>query len=234
MPRGEVDKIPVDKTIFMAIVKARGTSLRKLGGFDMPDVSCSDKTLRRALDDGWIRPIYAEQIARELNVDRDFLLGDPGVITKRILDAEDDIKTRYVYSKLNRYPHFSSIERDSLGSWEDKTLRSILTTFGINYDRQYVTMSLDEKYKLQKDIVNALSDVLYKRFPEDAYGNKSRYRHSILLGELECWYEDRLGIWDKKFDVTEYEKQSAKAKDFIAEFRDQKLPDYTNNPRLGL
>ena len=199
MPRGLVATVPVDKEFFMAVVQARKSSLRKLGGIGTPGVECSEKTLRRALDSGGIRLQYAEQIAKELNVDRDFLLGDPNVVPVKILKADKETKARFVQSKLKRYPHFSSLERDCIELWMDVTLKGILTAFRVSYDRQFMPMEIEKKYAFLEELCSKIAEVLQTHFPEDAYGDKSRWKYHAILAELDGWYEDQLGIPEETF-----------------------------------
>ena len=225
MPRGLVATVPVDKEFFMAVVKARKSSLRKLGGVGTPGVECSEKTLRRALNSGGIRLQYAEQIAKELNVDRDFLLGDPDVIPVRILKTDKETKARFVQSRLERYPHFSSLERDSIGSWIDVTLKGILTTFGVSYDRQFMPMETEKKYAFLEELCSEIAEVLQTHFPEDAYGDKSRWKYHGILAGLNGWYEDQLGIPEETFKESDDICPSDEHDDFDAEFWNSCLKD---------
>ena len=222
MPKGKVATVPVDKDFFIAVVKARKSSLRRLGSIETPNVCCSEKTLRLALNNGGIRLQYAEQIARELDVDRDFLLGTPGVVPKKILDAGKDVKIRYASAKAKHHPHFSSIERASLETW-DNTLKGFLTAFRISYDRQYLPLDTKQKYEFQWDMIDALIGVMEKHFPEDAYGNRRRNKYYALLAELESWYEE-LEIPRETFVGSYIGGESNEYDDFGKEFYGGEMP----------
>ena len=225
MPKGQVATIPVDKDVFMAIVRAKEWSLRRLGAPETMSVECSEKTLRRALNEGRIRPEYAEQIAKELDVDRDFLLGSDKLIPKTFRNAGKNNKIGYVLSRLKYFPYFRSVERDYAGSWTDVTLKGILTTFGISYEEQYGPMSLDQKYEFQKDLISAMTDAFRKHFSADAYGDDSVYRFLGMLDGLDNWYEDQLGIWDHPADDTDGSEYAPdKDDDFGAEFWNKDQP----------
>ena len=64
MPRKPVYTIPINKIIFKEIIKRKGYNIRSLT--DKLSI-CSERTLRRALNNGLIRPIYLNYYYHELN-----------------------------------------------------------------------------------------------------------------------------------------------------------------------
>ena len=60
MPRKPVYTIPINKIIFKELIKRKGYNIRSLT--DKLSI-CSERTLRRALNNGLIRPIYLNNIA---------------------------------------------------------------------------------------------------------------------------------------------------------------------------
>ena len=65
MPRKPVKMIPINKELFMDILKSKHLSIRKVGA----ESPVCDKTIRRALNDGKIKEKTALQLAAYLNVD---------------------------------------------------------------------------------------------------------------------------------------------------------------------
>ena len=63
MPKNRVETKKVNKKIFLKILKLRGLSIRKLGDVEQNLISASDKTIRRQLNEGRMRPLYIKEIA---------------------------------------------------------------------------------------------------------------------------------------------------------------------------
>lgn len=67
MPKNKVKTIPVNKKIFLYILQEKKSSIRKLGASE--DIDFSEKTIRRALNNGEMRPELVKQIAIHLNIE---------------------------------------------------------------------------------------------------------------------------------------------------------------------
>ena len=65
MPKRPVEMIPINKEMFLDILKKKHISIRKLGA----ESPVCDKTIRRALNAGKIKEKTALQLAAYLNVD---------------------------------------------------------------------------------------------------------------------------------------------------------------------
>ena len=74
MPKGIIYKIPVDKTVFMSIVKECGSSIIKLG--ECEKIDCTERTICRSLNEGKMTPGFLDQIAKHLDVDSRLLSGE--------------------------------------------------------------------------------------------------------------------------------------------------------------
>ena len=72
MPRGKVKMVDVNREVFDKVLDAKKSSIRKLAKI----VTCSDKTIRRELGKGGLRPQYVDEIAKVLNVDPRLLTGE--------------------------------------------------------------------------------------------------------------------------------------------------------------
>ena len=79
MPRGDLkDTVSIDKAIFKKILKLKGYKMKNLYEIIQTldsDYICSDRTLKRSLDNGTIRYVYLNKIAKKINVDPRFLSG---------------------------------------------------------------------------------------------------------------------------------------------------------------
>lgn len=74
MPKGTINKIQVDKPVFMTIVHECGSSIIKLGA--CAAIDCTERTIRRSLNEGKMTPCFLDQIARYLDVDSRLLSGE--------------------------------------------------------------------------------------------------------------------------------------------------------------
>lgn len=74
MPKGTINKIQVDKPVFMTVVRECGSSIIKLGACTAID--CTERTIRRSLNEGKMTPCFLDQIARYLDVDSRLLSGE--------------------------------------------------------------------------------------------------------------------------------------------------------------
>lgn len=185
MPKGEVDKISVNKEIFRAVLNAKGYSIRKLS--DEHDI-CSDRTLRRALNARQIRAKYIDGIAKLLDVDSRFLTGEIARNDPKMSRVKN-IPLNYYLAQIDNYP-YSRKELDDLQmtAIEDH-LKSILSLFDFSY-KQFEALDFETQYNFQHDLFDSMANVLAKYFKEDGYGNKERPALDTLILSLEGYYED--------------------------------------------
>ena len=106
MPKGKINKIPVDKAIFMTIVRECGSSIIKLGKLsEVEENACTERTIRRALNNGEMTPRFLNQIARFLDVDPRLLSGE---LHKRANSYSDEfLRSLYIAQlKVENYPYY--------------------------------------------------------------------------------------------------------------------------------
>lgn len=182
MPRKPVYAIPINKTIFKEIIKLKGYNILSLT--DKLSI-CSERTLRRALEKGFMRPIYLNIIAQNLDVDPRFLSGEIFLNDPKYKFYSLD----YYYHELNKYP-FSRKAFDELKNLDIKNhLSHIFSLFKVSYE-QFENLDFEKKYNLQHDLFETIPQILSKYFSEDAYGNKDMNGLYQLVYELENYYED--------------------------------------------
>ena len=110
MANKETPKVPINRDRFFEVLKARGSSIRKLGEA-YNEIQRTEKTIRRCLDEGKMPPDLLERIARFLNVHPDYLAG----IYDEKADRIEDAYLRHMYLKWvkpENYPYLLKARED--------------------------------------------------------------------------------------------------------------------------
>lgn len=186
MPKNEIYKVPVNKTVFMSVLKECKSSIRKLGACE--EIDCTERTIRRALNEEKITPCYLEQIAKELDVDSRLLSGE---LHKKV-DAYSDEFLREMYLaqlKVKKFPYYRKRKTDLDNQPIDDLVEQILSLFEISF-AQFEKMDFESKYQLQHDLFNVLVPVMRKHFEMDAYGRKSMPNLEKIIIDLENYRDD--------------------------------------------
>ena len=113
MANKETPKVPINRDRFFEVLKARGSSIRKLGGA-YNEIQRTEKTIRRCLDEGKMPPDLLERIARFLNVHPDYLAGIYDEKADRIEDAYLSQRITRICSKHGRTSIIRAILKISL------------------------------------------------------------------------------------------------------------------------
>ncbi len=181
MPKNKVKTIPVNKEVFTQILKMKNSSIRKLGASD--EIPVTEKTIRRALNNGEMRPELVKQIAKHLNVESDLLTGEM-------------LKGNYHVSPLNyldRFPYFRTEQRELLTETQDglsqtggmqETIRRLLSLFDISYD-QYKKLSEYDQCSFLLESCTTMLPVIKKYFSEDDSGRNYGYPFEKTIHDLE-------------------------------------------------
>lgn len=189
MPKGKINKIPVDKAIFMAIIRECGSSINKLGKLsEVEENACTERTIRRALNNGEMTPRFLNQIARFLDVDPRLLSGE---LHKRANSYSDELLKKLYIAQLTakNYPYYRKRKSDLNKQPIEDQLEQILSLFEISIS-QYEDMDFEAQYHLQRDIFEALVPVIRTHFKEDAYGRKDMPNLEKIISDLEDFRED--------------------------------------------
>lgn len=186
MPKKEIYKVPVDKTIFMSVLKKCKYSIIKLGKNDK--VECTERTIRRALNEGKMTPLYLDQIAKLLDVDTRLLSGE---LHKRAESYSDEFLKNIFLSQLTieQYPYYRKRKEDLEKQPIEQLLEQILSLFEISIF-QFEDLEFEAKYQLQHDLFDAISPVIRKHFEVDAYGRKDMPNLERIVNDLENYHED--------------------------------------------
>lgn len=188
MPKNVVKIKPVNKEIFLYIIKQKGSSIRKLG--NTTGIDCSEKTIRRELNTrGGLREQYLDQIAQHLNVDSRLLSGE--LVKEAFSTTDKTLRGLYLspLSHIDDFPYFRE-EQDRLRKEHiDETLKRILSLFEISYE-QFKTKSFEEQYDFQHDLLSAILPVMYKHFDKDGYGDTERISFESIIVSLENYRDD--------------------------------------------
>ena len=186
MPKGYVRTDPINKSVFMRVLKLKKSSIRQLD--EELTVECSDKTIRKSLNKGQMRRQYIDQIAKFLDVDSRLLTGE---LVKGAFQTSDPIMQELYLNPLTHiedFPYFREeqaiFRREKIG----ETLKRILSLFEISY-RQFEEKNFEEQYTFQRDLFSAILPVIYRHFKQDGYGDVERYNCQKILSDLEDYYE---------------------------------------------
>ena len=110
MPKGKINKTAINKSVFMAVVKQRKSSINKLG--QSSEVECTERTIRRSLEEGFMTPRILDDIAKHLDVDSRLLSGE---LHQRAERYKDPFLKEIYLAQLTPedYPYYSK-RRDEL------------------------------------------------------------------------------------------------------------------------
>ena len=186
MPKGTIRKVPVNKSIFMTIVRECGSSIIKLGACE--EIDCTERTIRRALNEEKITPTFLDQIARHLNVDSRLLSGD---LHKQANSYTDEFIRSIALAqlKVENYPYFRKRQSDRKAQPIEALWEQILALFDISFS-QFEDMDFEAKYLLQHDLLDALAPVIRKHFAADAFGRTDMPNLEKVISDLENYRED--------------------------------------------
>ncbi len=195
MPKNKVQTVPINKKVFLYILKEKNSSIRKLGA--AKEISFTEKTIRRALNNGEMRPVLVKQIAIFLNIDSKLLTGE--MVKNAFFSKNKEFRDRYLYplNHLDNYPYFREEQRDLLtikqeGLFETggmaETIKRLLSLFEVSFS-QFEKMTFDQKYDFQYELFNAMIPIIRKHFTVDAYGNTDPYSFENIINDLENYKE---------------------------------------------
>lgn len=186
MPKGKIHKVPVNKQVFHTVVHECGSSTIKLGA--CKEVQCTERTIRRALEEGKITPRFLDQIARYLDVDPRLLSGELHEQAKSYSD--DFLRSIYLAQlKVKNYPYYRKRKSDLNQQPIEELLEQILALFEISF-LQYEDMEFEAQYHLQLDLLEALVPVIRKHFKVDAYGREDMPDLERIIFDLENYRQD--------------------------------------------
>ena len=161
MPKGFVETDHVNKDVFMQVLKLKKTSIRRLD--EELSIECSDKTIRRSLNNGKMRRQYIEQIAKYLDVDSRLLTGE--LVEGAFHTTNSVIRELYLnpLTHIEDFPYFREEQERLQREKIDETLKRILSLFEISY-KQFEEKDFEEQYSFQHDLLDAILPVIYKHF----------------------------------------------------------------------
>lgn len=186
MPKGIIDKVPVNKSTFMSVIHECGSSIIKLGACG--EIDCTERTIRRSLNEGKITPSFLDQIARHLDVDLRLLSGE---LHKQANSYSDEFIKSVALAQLKaeNYPYFRK-RQSGLNAQPIETLwEQILALFDISFS-QFEDMDFEARYILQHDLLDALAPVIRKHFTADAFGRTDMPNLEKVISDLENYRED--------------------------------------------
>lgn len=182
MGNKKTSKVPVNKELFLEVLKLRNCSIRKLGEA-YEEIQRTEKTIRRCLDEGEMPSDLLDNIAKYLDVHPDYLSG----VYNQKADKIEDEYLRHLYRKSinpDKYPYLLKAKSDI-----DYTnyFENILTMNNITME-QYRTLPAEERVLFRQELVVAILQVISRHFSHDSLGND-------LSAELE-YCESFVGDFD--------------------------------------
>ena len=178
MPKNRVETKRVNKKIFLKILKLKGVSIRKLGDVEQTKISASEKTIRRQLNEGRMRPLYIKEIAKYLNVDSRILTGE------LFYKFNDDFSCEMLIQRLDEYPYFREEIEEYIREEIDKMIAIVLSIFNRAYF-QFEKKDKMEQFLFQEEFFSAIWPVVKKHFEIDGFGNKNNLEEEWVFYALE-------------------------------------------------
>ena len=152
MPRGIVYKVDVDEDTFKYIINKKNFSIRKLG----KDGLCDEKTIRRNLKDGKMKPALLDRIAEHINVDLRLLSGEIPKKNRREITDYD----------LNDYPYYRKKIDDYGKIHIDDFWERLFLLFELPIE-QFYDLDKEKQLSFQEDVLYFLNDIIMKYFGKE-------------------------------------------------------------------
>lgn len=219
MPKNKVKTVHVNKEVFLYILKKKNSSIRKLGSSEK--ISFTEKTIRRALNNGEMRPELVKQIAIHLNVESSLLTGEK---VKKAFTAKNNVFRDLYLSPLDHiedFPYFREEQEDLLTVKQDglfesggmaETIKRLLSLFDVSYT-QFEEFDFDTQYNFEHELFNVMIPIIKKHFKVNAYGQDGPFAFMGIINDLEDYKEQH--------DMLEYAENVLR-------------PKYIENPPKGL
>lgn len=213
MGNKKTSKVPVNKELFLEVLKLRNCSIRKLGEA-YEEIQRTEKTIRRCLDEGEMPSDLLDNIAKYLDVHPDYLSG----VYNQKADKIEDEYLRHLYRKSinpDKYPYLLKAKSDI-----DYTnyFENILTMNNITME-QYRTLPAEERVLFRQELVVAILQVFSRHFSHDSLGNdlsaELEYCESFV-GDFDpfSYFAELEGIGLSEDDISIPEDNDASISDF--------------------
>lgn len=179
MANKEKDKVSFDRKCFEEALKLHNSSIRQLGKVT-GGIGWSEKTIRRALNDGQISLELLDDIARRFDIDPEYLSGKYHRNAEKYKDP--NIRALALYNlKAERYPYILKQQRDKIDDHflYDRYLENILIIHNLSL-KQFNDLPFEIRKKMQLELEGAICSVLTKHFDKDAFG-KDLYPEIYML-----------------------------------------------------
>jgi hypothetical protein len=181
MPKNNIKKEIIDKEIFMKVIKYKRTSIRKLGNDE--SIYCTERTIRRSLNERKMTPVILNQIAKHLDIDPRYLSGE---LHKQASLIEDEDFKEHMIKRLNpqNYPYFRKKQEDFKNIPINEFFERMFSLFDISLS-QFTSLKIEKQFELQHDILDSIISVIKNYFFEDGYGQKGLPNIDRIVIDLE-------------------------------------------------
>ena len=215
MPKGRVKKVSIDKSMFKLVLEKKGYSINKLadegasakGSVESPNIPVK-RSLRRMLNDengASMQQKYLDDISKLLDVDPRLLSGAVAEemalhIRQRIGItgvSADDIQNDQVLQicreqcirQIEKYPYYNSTKNRLISEGIEDTITRILSLLDVSFE-QYSTLTREQQYQLQKQLIDSLYHILKPIFKENVYGEPLNYSYDRISIDIDSYFED--------------------------------------------
>lgn len=183
-------KTTIDSEWFKWVIHKQGSSIRKLGADK--GINRTERTIRRAVENGRIQKRLLEEISRKLDVYPDYLAGRYAWTLKLEIMEEDGVRDYWKNNHLHpsQFPyHLVEQERHGLR----KQLLDTLLKHGIS-EGEYAELNWEQRRKLRRELDRQTARTLSRWFPE----------HTGMAEDLECYqimeWQDESDVIDSMFE----------------------------------
>lgn len=163
--RPAIKKVPFSKTRLKEALKYKHVSLRDLN--NDPIVQASEKTIRRAAQEGTINPEILNRLSKRLDANPSFLSGiydmRAELLSNGNKEEADDIKSKI---KIENHPYLEK-EQNEVDIW-DVYLK--LAIYNNVPESQFNSLNREQLVRFYLDMDRATSGVINKYFTPQQYG----------------------------------------------------------------
>ena len=145
MGRKKIDKIVIDRAVFMEVLKDRNISINNIAEI----LGISDKTIRRGFSTG-INPDLLEKIGEIVNVDPEWLSGSAQKELRKLISKPENIKRLSKYSDWRTHP-FDRLAQERKRIDLGEYIKGIVQKLGVTMP-EYEKLYEGEKTFLETEI----------------------------------------------------------------------------------
>lgn len=176
-------KTYIDKEFFKFYIKTRRYTIKSLGELGI----CTEKTIQRALKNGFMTTKKFNAFCNKLGVHPKLLSGEAYLGFKKTFDFSPQEFMRVIDSQKFTYSKYKEEKMSAIGI--NEILEKFLGLFSISFE-QFQNLDFEEQYQFQYNLIVLTEPLLKKFFKKSITGEKIEDTISKLLCDLESYKED--------------------------------------------